>query len=315
MKLEKIQFKNDEISLAGKLAMPINEKRNPLIIVAHTSGSATKDSEVYQHLIDILPKNGFAVFIFDRRGSGESTGNFENATFLDLASDIIASIDLLKRRNNIDSNKIGIWGLSQGGWIAPLVASESEDVSFIIPISSSGVSPAEQMDYSAEFELRDHGFSEKKVKLMLNIRKFVNQYFRGEKDNFEVLNEVELVRNEDWFKFAYLDGELPKNPSETKWFQELDFTPIPVIKKICIPVLLLYGEKDPWVPIQKSIEIWKNYGPKDLNIQQIKGANHFMRSITKSGLRNDTGIISKEYIDVLLHWLNNLYSKESINHL
>lgn len=309
MKVEKIQVKNNEIFLEGILTTSINKKRNPLIIVAHTSGAATRDSEVYQHLIDILPKNGIAVFIFDRRGSGQSTGNFENATFLDLASDIIASINLLKQRKDIDSSKIGIWGLSQGGWIAPLVASKSEDVSFIIPISSSGVSPAEQMNYSAEFELRDNGFSEEKVNLMLKIRKSVNEYFRGEKDYSAVLNEVNSVRSEDWFKFAYLDGELPKNPTETKWFQELDFTPIPIIKKINIPVLLLYGEKDPWVPVQKSIEIWKEYGPKDLKIDQIKDANHFMMSITKSGLKNDTGIISKEYIEILLHWLNYFFSK------
>ena len=309
MKVEKIQVKNDEISLVGNLVTPNNEKRNPLIIVAHTSSAATRDSEVYQHLIEVLPKNGIGIFIFDRRGSGHSSGNFENASFLDLASDIIASINLLKQRNDIDSSKIGIWGLSQGGWIAPLVASLSEDVSFIIPISSSGVSPAEQMNYSAEFELRDNGFSEEKINLMLNIRKSVNEYFRGEKDYSPVLNEVNLVRSEDWFKFAYLDGELPKNPTETKWFQELDFTPIPIIKKINIPVLLLYGEKDPWVPIQKSIGIWKEYGPKDLIIHQIKDANHFMRSITKSGLKKDTGIISKEYIEILLHWLNNFFSK------
>ena len=309
MKLEKIQFKNNKIDLVGNLATPINEKRNPLIIVAHTSSAATRDSEVYQHLIDILPKKGIAVFIFDRRGSGGSSGNFEKASFLDLASDIIASIDLLKQRNDIDSSKIGIWGLSQGGWIAPLVASKSKDVSFIIPISSSGVSPADQMDYSAEFELRENGFSEEKVNLMLDIRKSVNEYFRDEKDYSVVLNDVNSIRSEDWFKFAYLDGELPKNPTETKWFQELDFTPIPIIKKINIPVLLLYGEKDPWVPVQKSIEIWKEYGPKDLKILQIKGANHFMRSITNSGLRNDTGIISKEYIEILLHWLINFFSK------
>ena len=83
----------------------------------------------------------------------------------------------------------------------------------------------------------------------------------------------------------------------------MDFDPVPVVRKINLPVLLLYGERDPWVPIAKSIARWKEYGPHFLTIHQIQDANHFMKSITHSGLRGDKGPQVEEYSTILTQWV------------
>jgi pimeloyl-ACP methyl ester carboxylesterase len=301
--IEEINFHNGDVLLNGTLTKPEAMGTYPVVIAAHTSGAGTRDFGVYQHLADILPPCGVAVFLFDRRGSRKSTGNFETATFFDLASDIQAAIDHLKLRSDIDPKRIGLWGMSQGGWIAPLVAANSNDVSFIIAVSAAGVSPAEQMDYSAEFELREKGFSDKEIKQMLDLRGLVDNYCRGKADRSKVEEKLNAFRGETWFSLAYLDGPLPEDPTVIKWFQEMDYDPIPAIKKLDVPVLLLYGERDPWVPIAESIARWKEYGPKDLTTHQIKDGNHFMISIAHSDIRGEEGPQVEEYSTILTQWV------------
>ena len=302
---EEITFQNGDVILAGTLTTPDLAGPYPLVIAGHTSAHGVREFGVYQHLADTLSSSGISVFIFDRRGSGDSTGNFETATFFDLAADMQAAIDILKLRSDIDPNQIGLWGMSQGGWIAPLAAAQSPDVAFLVGVSAVGVSPAEQMNYSAEYQLRENGFSDQKIQQMLELRGLVDDYCRGNADPSKVEENLNVFRDESWFPLAYLDGPLPENPTETKWVQEMDFDPVPWIQKIDLPVLLLYAERDPWVPISNSITQWEKYGPKDLTIHQIKGANHFMISINQAGIQGDQGPLVEEYSTVLTRWVKN----------
>jgi pimeloyl-ACP methyl ester carboxylesterase len=300
---EEVILQNGNVILNGTLTKPERPGRCPLVVVAHTSAAGTRDFGVYQHLAELLSPYGVAVFNYDRRGSGKSTGYFERATFTDLAADIQAAIDHLKQRSDIASEQIGLWGMSQGGWIAPLAASRSPDVTFVVAISAAGVSPAQQMDYSAEFALRENGFSEDEIGQMLEIRKFVNDYFRGKVNRFALEEKLDLYRDQAWFSLAYLDGPVPNNPTTTKWFREMDFDPLPVIEQLDVPALLFYGERDPWVPIEKSISRWKENKPKDLTVQRIQDANHFMISIAHAGIEGDQGPMADGYTKILTQWV------------
>ena len=300
---EEITFQNNDVLLKGTLIKPDKNSPYPVVIGTHTSNAGTRKFGVYQHLTNLLPPQGIAVLLFDRRGSGESSGDFETATFFDLAADTQAAIDHLKLRSDIDPKHIGVWGMSQGGWIAPLTASKSADVAFVIAVSAVGVSPADQMNYSAEYELREKGFPEESIQLMLELRGLVDEYYRGKANRPIVQERLDVFRKEAWFPYAYLDDHLPEDPKTDKWHQEMDFDPLPIIQKIHVPVLLLYGEQDPWVPIAKSITVWKEYGPADLSIHEIKDANHFMISIAHSGIRGEDGPQVEEYSTTLTQWL------------
>ena len=300
---EEITFRNGQVHLEGTLTKPETNSPYPVVIVAHTSSAGTRDFAVYQHLARLLPRHGVAVFLFDRRGSGNSTGNFDSATFLDLATDIQAAIVSLKQRPDIDSKHVGLWGMSQGGWIAPLAAAEFASVAFLLAVSAVGVSPAEQMNFSAEYELRERGFSRHAVDEMLSLRGLVDRYYRGNASRSEVQTRLDVCRHEAWFPFAYLKDVLPLNPAGAKWYQEMDFDPVPMIQTINVPVLLLYGERDPWVPIANSIATWQEYGPQALTVHQILDANHFMMSIKQAGIRGDDGCQVEEYATILIQWI------------
>src|SRR5205823_3138032 len=101
-----------------------------------------RDYPLYRHLHRLLPPAGIGVVTFDRRGEGASTGDASRGRF-----DVQAR-DALAVREAIDAERVGLWGVSQGGWIAPLAASHSDRIAFVVGVASTGVTPSEQMMYA-----------------------------------------------------------------------------------------------------------------------------------------------------------------------
>ena len=146
MASEEILFSNQNIKLAGTLYKPETVAPYPAVVVVHPASEGERTSSFYEHLKSKLPQYGIAVLIFDRRGSGASEGDFETADFEDLASDAISAVEYLQSRPDIDKSHIGLHGTSQGAWIAPIAAARKTDISVIVVVSASGVSPADQMN-------------------------------------------------------------------------------------------------------------------------------------------------------------------------
>lgn len=144
---EQVSFSNGAVKLSGTLYLPAGNERHAALVVFHAANGGTRDFHAYRHLTTALPAAGIAVLVFDRRGSGASTGDFTTATFKDLAGDGLAGIALLKKRRDIDPLRIGVWGVSQGGWLAPLAATLSRDVAFVVSVSVPGGRPPKQTDY------------------------------------------------------------------------------------------------------------------------------------------------------------------------
>jgi alpha/beta superfamily hydrolase len=143
---EEVSFLNarDSIMLAGTLTMPSSGGNFPVVVLITGSGPQNRDEELVGHkpflvLADHLTKNGIAVLRYDDRGVAKSKGNFQNATSADFAADVSAAIQYLKTRKEIDGKKIGLIGHSEGGMIAPMVATGSNDVSYIILLAGTGV--------------------------------------------------------------------------------------------------------------------------------------------------------------------------------
>ena len=257
--------------------------------------------------MEAFPAHGVAVLLFDRRGSGKSGGDFQTATFGDLASDGIAGLHYLKTRKDIDRRHIGVWGVSQGGWIAPLAAVMSDEIAFVVVVSGPGVSPAEQMSYSAAYSLREAGYSDEIVKEALKLRALVDSYFRGQSRAEEVRPALAKARSQQWFDLAYVRAELPQNPKTTKWYQEMDFNPLPTLAKLRVPVLFFFGETDRWVPIEESIKkiTEATRANPHVNIYRIGGADHLMMT----GKPDSGGPVSAEYIKRIAQWIKSQIAK------
>ena len=145
--IEEVSFANsnaNNIRLAGTLTTPKNIKNPPVAILISGSGAQNRNEELFGHkpflvLADYLTNNGIAVLRYDDRGTAESEGDFENATTFDFANDAEAGIEYLKSRKEFKKSKIGLIGHSEGGLIAPIVASKKDDVAFNILLAGTGV--------------------------------------------------------------------------------------------------------------------------------------------------------------------------------
>jgi len=143
---EEVVFKNDkaDITLAGTLTLPKKEGKFPVVILITGSGPQDRNEELMGHkpflvIADYFTKKGIAVLRYDDRGFGKSTGNFKTATSNDFALDVESAVAYLKTRKEIDKNKIGLIGHSEGGIIAPMVAAKSKDVDFIVLLAGTGI--------------------------------------------------------------------------------------------------------------------------------------------------------------------------------
>jgi len=303
MVAEEVIFTNETVQLVGTLYKPDTQTTYPALVVLHAANGGTRQFPFYQHLVTHLPACGIAVLLFDRRGSGHSSGDFETASFETLAEDGNAAVNYLRTRNDINKKQIGLYGISQGGWIAPLVVGLRSDIAFLIIVSGCGVSPAKQMDYGATYTLRQQGFTENTVAKAIALRNRVNEYYRGNISREVISAELDSAQSESWFQEAYINSskDLPEDVTKSKWWQELDYDPLLIWKQIQPPTLFLFAEDDQWVPVTESTSKLEKATAhiKDLAIIQIKGTDHLMFKTSEKKAE----IISEEYVETMVAWL------------
>jgi hypothetical protein len=168
---QEVQFANAGANLVGTVYLPSIGNHLPAVVVLHHAGAATREAALYRHLREGLPALGFAVLIYDRRGSGQSSGTLQGVGYETLADDAIAGQHALAKLSRIGPTKIGFWGLSQGGWLAVLAAGRSQDAAFAISVSAPLVTADEQMQFATSNLLALRGYSQEDVRGMLETRK------------------------------------------------------------------------------------------------------------------------------------------------
>jgi alpha-beta hydrolase superfamily lysophospholipase len=125
---EEVTFQNGDVVLSGSLVVPARAGRHPAIVRIHGSGPQTRRN----FLDGWYAYHGVSYLSFDKRGTGESTGDWQEAGISELADDVLAAVRLLRARSDIDPDQIGIEGDSEGGWIAPAVAARDPRIKFIL---------------------------------------------------------------------------------------------------------------------------------------------------------------------------------------
>ena len=125
-----------------------------------------------------LIRHGMAVLGYDKRGVGGSTGDWNTASFDDLAGDVVAAFEYLKTRRDIDAAQIGLLGISQAGWIMPLAAVRAKDIAFLISISGAGVPAAETTIDQARNEMTTTGMPPQAVDEIVGLLKLQYQFAR-----------------------------------------------------------------------------------------------------------------------------------------
>lgn len=263
LRKEQVFFEQADAKLSGTLIIPPTKGPHPAIILLHGSGPLTRDSfGPYPHFFSSL---GLAVLIFDKRGTGESTGSRVDAstgTVMtpayypdDLANDALAALHFLQQRKDIDPERIGLWGSSEGGMLATYVASKSNNVAFAIN-SSGFMEPLwETLHYQVEPLLRDAKMPKEVIQRQLAFVELWLKVARTGKgwEQFKK-QQAELIKT-DGFTFFQSRGEYDSlEEMRWDWNHVLTFNPQHELAKVTCPVLGLFGELDSVTPAIRTAE-------------------------------------------------------------
>jgi uncharacterized protein len=325
---EDLTFENKKagISLAGTLTLPKNEGVFPVVILISGSGPQNRDEELLGHkpflvLSDYLTKNGIAVLRYDDRGTGLSKGDFKTATSADFATDVESAITYLKTRKEINKKKIGLIGHSEGGLIAPMVASKSKDVSFIILLAGTGIQGGKILLLQQKLIGKALGISEEDLQKSELTNKKV----------FDIVNKSTTIQELDLNLTKFMKQELKDNPSTEKpaemsdddfvdlqvkqiatpWMQYfIKYNPALALEKVKCPVLAINGEKDLQVPPKENLEAIKNAlikgGNKRVTIKEFPNLNHLFQEC-KTGSPDEYATIEQTFsptvLTEILNWL------------
>jgi pimeloyl-ACP methyl ester carboxylesterase len=290
-KEEEINFPNNQanISLAGTLTLPRGPGPFPAAILLADSGPHDRDESIVGHrpflvLADHLTRKGIAVLRFDKRGIGKSAGDYTHATTEDFAADADAAFAYLKTRKEIDSQKIGLIGHSEGGMIASIVASHPQPVAWIVLLASPGLTGEEVLALQSELILRTAGVGDGEISRTLAFNKQTYAVVREEKDPAALeakLNDlVQSTSTGAALAPAAVQSQLRMLISP--WFRYyLDYDPVPVLQKTLCPVLALNGEKDLQVPPKENLakihQALQDGGNKDFQTTELSGLNHLFQ--------------------------------------
>jgi dienelactone hydrolase len=311
---EAVHIASGKITLAGTLMLPAGSGRHPAVVLFHGSGAQKRDLFMARWFAG----QGIAALAYDKRGVDESTGSFRAVPFMDLCDDGLAAIEYLKSRKEIDAKRIGVWGLSQGGWLGPLAASRSADVSFVIAVSGPGVSPGEQMIVFYANELRAEGVPESDVREASAVRRDIWNYMSNGNGYEKAKKELEQARAKGWFGKAKVQqddsfgtlptpAELSKQPAHsTQWFkQEAVYDPVPALRAVRVPALFLFGDRDQLIPVAESVaairRVLAEDDHHDFTIREFPNDDHQMRLTTDATY----GEIDPEYLKTMREWLGS----------
>ena len=154
-----VSFRSGGDTLHGVLSVPEGGGRHAVVILLSGSERSGASAPVHMEHARVLARRGVAVLRYDPPGVGRSTGDLRFETLDDRASEALAAVDYLRSRPDIDADRVGLWGVSQGGWVTQMAAARSRSVAFVVSVSGAGISVAEQQVYSVEAQSRAAGFS------------------------------------------------------------------------------------------------------------------------------------------------------------
>ncbi|MFT4155117.1 alpha/beta hydrolase family protein [Parafilimonas sp.] len=330
---EEIVYNRNGLQYGGTITIPQGSGKFPAILLITGSGQQDRDETIFSHkpfavLADALTRDGFVVLRVDDRGIGNSTGNFEASTSADFAKDVNASLDYLRSRPEVNDKKLGLLGHSEGGMIAPMVASARKDVKFIVLLAAPGVKIIDLMAEQNAAIMRSAGidasFSEsfKPVYTQLisiitsapdsasamanglpvltrwqstadtaNLRKLG---FKTPDDNREYINEQIAATSTPWFTYF------------------IQFNPQPYLSKLKkIKVLALNGSKDIQVVASQNLPAIQSAliggKTKKFEVKELPGLNHLFQAcnlctVAEYGKLQET--ISPFALQTITDWLN-----------
>lgn len=312
--------KKETVTLAGTLTVPEGEGPFPAVVLVSGSGPQNRDEELMMHkpfavLADYLTRRGIAVLRYDDRGVGESSGDYGTATTLDFAKDAEAVFDFLRKQKGIDAKKVGILGHSEGGIIAPIVASRNKKVGFVVLMAGTGGTGGECLLEQNQrlFELK--GVSERLVEVRLACMRDIFAIVQREKaEQWEGLFEKAIVQHTQGLTKAEKDSIEMRESMAVLWAEQLqnpwmrEFIALDARKylaRVKCPILALNGSRDIQV-VPSNLEKISMVTDGRADTLLMPGLNHLFQHCETGNTSEYLFIeetLSPEFMEVVGEWI------------
>ena len=260
-RLEEIAFESGPFHVVGDLRLPPGPGPHPVVLFVHGDGPNSRTSGVtYPPIMERMRDAGYATFAWDKPGTGESTGRIDGTRVAEQRARVVLdALETLKARPGIDGRRMGLWGISQAGYVMPRVLEQTDDVGFLIAVSCAGAPGVEQGIYLLTSQMVCLGYSpEGKDELRAEIRAFTmarsyEEFVRhrtpfADIPSFQALGRfgqrIDVPSREEWH---------PADPAREYY----GYDPMEVIRETSIPILAVFGERDTQVDPVQGAEAWR----------------------------------------------------------
>ncbi|MFH1755555.1 MAG: alpha/beta fold hydrolase [Candidatus Latescibacterota bacterium] len=314
-----VTFASGDAVLSGILKKPVGHGPFPAVVLVHGSGPGTR--EQLESMARFFVHVGMAVLSYDKRGCGASSGDWKSVDLEVLADDALAAVSILESEPDIDPGQIGLWGISQGGWITPLAASRSAKVAFVINHSGPGTSLRRQDTYMMSNVLSDQGVPPTDIDLAIAALNLVYNYGRKKASAEELDAAIDNLRGKPGLEeFTTLSSQELDPDSlyaqqiigDPAWFIHLDpdRDALEPYRQIRCPLLVVFGKLDYTVPVEESEQkisaVLRESGHPDYLVKVLDRTGHGWIIMQKEQPQQPVEPleIASEYFALLEEWLS-----------
>ena len=292
-------YKEEEISfatgdgkatLAGTLTLPQGAGPFPAAILIGGSGPVDRDETLAGHkpflvLADALTKKGIAILRYDKRGIGQSKGDYTEATMQDFAQDAQAALTYMKSRGEIDAKRLGIIGHSEGGILASQLATRSQDMHWLVLLATPATTGENTLLRQSELIARAGGLPEEQITRSLEFDRKAYAAVREEKNAAALEKRLDALVQQSGLGEAMPHAALQAQIRfmTSPWFRQfLDYDPEPVLEKLHCPVLAMSGDRDLQVDSTENVPLLRKASEtsenKDFTVVEVAGVNHLFQT-------------------------------------
>lgn len=264
-KEERFLIKNGDITIGGTLILPTTKGRHAVVIV--TPGDYGTNRDQLRMWAHNFVSHDIAAVVLDSRGAGESTGPVNSSSFSDLANDVLAVVQQLKARDDINNKQIGLFGFSNSCFFISLAASRTPDVAFLIMQSLVGVPGWKQETFRAVTQLRVDGFPAADVQKGAEFMRLKYEVARTGKGWDELQSIVQKANRERWLAYTTPPNNLDR--LRQTYESVMTYDPVSALERLHIPILALWGGKDTFVPVPETVAAFKQAMAKSGNKNYI----------------------------------------------
>jgi fermentation-respiration switch protein FrsA (DUF1100 family) len=292
------------VTLAGTLTLPPGPGPFPSAVLISGSGPQTRDEDIFGHrlffvLADYLTRRGIAVLRYDKRGLGQSTGNYAEATTADFASDARAAVAYLKTVSAVDPKQIGLIGHSEGGLIAPRVAAPTSGIAFVVLMAAPGLTGEQILLQQAALIGRSEGASEAVIASNTELQKQMFATVLVTPDPQQAQKRLHTILSRYATHLPAADkaalggtqsfADRTAASVSSPWFRSfLVSDPITALRQMRCPVLALNGSHDLQVPPLEDLDAIRAAlqagGNQDYTVQELPGLNHLFQNCRTGAL-------------------------------